>query len=219
MPIRDRYQTLDIGHLSIRLRLPADLDQFDETDGQARAAGISREAFPLFGIIWASSEVLAHLMLEESVQDRRILEIGCGMGLASHVLNALGADITALDIHPVTAEYMASNTALNDTPPVPFVAASWSDPSLELGEFDLIIGADILYEPRHIRHLPDFLSRHLAPDGEIMIVDPSRGQSEDLKKAMGIKGFHKESTALDFVDHLGVPYHGNLIRWRRKNSS
>ena len=107
--------------------MPADLTQFDDDDGKAAAAGISREAFPLFGIIWASSELLAHLMLDQEIDDLRILEVGCGLGLASHVLNARGADITALDIHPITADYMCSNTALNSTPAIPFVTASWSD--------------------------------------------------------------------------------------------
>ncbi len=219
MPIRDRYQTIDIGHLNFRLRLPADLDQFDDSDGTAKAAGISREAFPLFGIIWASSEVLAHLMLTEEIQGKKTLEIGCGIGLASHVLNALGADITSLDIHPVTEDYMNSNTALNSTPQIPFITASWSDPTVELGLFDLIIGSDILYEPKHLAHLPDFLDRHTGQSGEVIIVDPARGQSDELLASMQTRGFIVESFEPDFTDHLGVTYYGKVFRMRRQDDS
>jgi uncharacterized UPF0146 family protein len=37
-------------------------------------------------------------MLKVDINGKRILEIGWGMALVSHVLNSRGADITAMDI-------------------------------------------------------------------------------------------------------------------------
>jgi hypothetical protein len=63
MGLRYRYQNYQVGEFTIRLRMLRDLDQFEDTGGRAEDAGISKEAFPLFGIVWASSEVLSRLML------------------------------------------------------------------------------------------------------------------------------------------------------------
>ncbi len=138
MSFRYRDQTFRIGDVRIRLRTPRDLEQFiDQTE-------ISNEALPLFGIVWDSSEILSELLFKYDVTGKRILEIGCGMALVSHLLNMLGADITAMDIHPATAEYLANNTLLNNVRSIPLVNASWSDDSPELKGFDLIVGSEVL---------------------------------------------------------------------------
>lgn len=116
MARRYRYQTLEIEQTEITLRVLRDPSQFSDD-----------HAFPLFGIIWASLEVLSALMLKVDIDGKRILEIGCGMALVSHVLNARGADITAMDIHPVPGELLQSNTELNKTNRIPFQNASWAD--------------------------------------------------------------------------------------------
>ena len=192
-----------------------DLDQFEDTGGRAEDAGISKEAFPLFGIVWASSEVLSRLMLGYDLTNKRVLEIGCGMALASHVMNAMGVDITAMDIHPVTEELITSNAMLNDAPGIPFLNASWGDDTSILGEFDLIVGSDVLYEPKHIKTLAAFLDRHAGPGCEVLIVDPDRGQLEEFQVNMSAAGFTHETFSPDFEDHLGVPYRCSIHRYLR----
>ena len=192
-----------------------DLDQFEDTGGRAEDAGISKEAFPLFGIVWASSEVLSRLMLGYDLTNKRVLEIGCGMALARHVMNAMGVDITAMDIHPVTEELITSNAMLNDAPGIPFLNASWGDDTSILGEFDLIVGSDVLYEPKHIKTLAAFLDRHAGPGCEVLIVDPDRGQLEEFQVNMSAAGFTHETFSPDFEDHLGVPYRGSIHRYLR----
>ncbi|MBO6658411.1 MAG: methyltransferase domain-containing protein [Pseudomonadales bacterium] len=210
-----RYQDYQVGPHKIRLRTLRDLDQYIDTGGAAEAAGISRDAFPLFGIVWTSAEVLSKLLLAESLAQKKILEIGCGMALASHLLNRLGEDITAMDIHPVTRELLDDNSRLNTSPVIPFVEGSWSDPALNLGEFDLIIGSDILYEPKHIKNLAGFLDRHLAHQGKIIIVDPDRGQSEHVITDMKALNYQVEVTDPQSVDELGIPFDGSIFRFTR----
>lgn len=210
-----RYQDYSMGENRIRLRTLRDLDQYTDTNGAAEAAGISRDAFPLFGIVWASAEVLATLLLTEDLSDRSVLEVGCGMALASHTLNFMNVDVTAMDIHPITRELLDDNTTLNRQPTIPFVQGSWSDPELEIGTFDLIIGSDILYEPKHIAGLGDFLDRHVSTQGEVIIVDPDRGQSEPFIHDMETRGFRTRISEPEFVDELGIPYDGSIFRFRR----
>lgn len=215
MGIKYRYQTYTIGDIDIRLKMLRDLHQYADPDSVAASQGISKRAWPLFGMVWASSEILSHMMLNYDITGKRILEVGCGMALASHVLNHRGADITALDIHPVTRDLIESNAELNKKKPIPFMSASWGDDTSQLGEFDLIVGSDILYEPKHIKTLAPFVHRHVKTPGEIIIVEPDRGQGAGFHEAMSGYGFECESFRPDFEDHLGATYEGTVYKYSR----
>lgn len=210
-----RYQDYAIGEHKIRLRTLRDLDQYTDTNGAVEATGVSRDAFPLFGIVWTSAEVLANLLLTEPLSGKKVLEIGCGMALTSHLLNMMSIDITAMDIHPITQALLDDNTVLNKQPGIPFAQGSWSDPDLTLGKFDLVIGSDILYEPKHVNHLAGFLNRHLTDQGEVIIVDPNRGQSGEFIKDMEAFAFQTQISKAEFVDERGIPYDGYIFRFRR----
>lgn len=215
MGLKYRYQEYQVGRHRIRLRTLRNLDQYTDTGGAAEAAGISREAFPLFGIVWGSAEVLANLLIKEQLSHKRVLEVGCGMGLASHLINALENNITAMDIHPITQELLDDNAALNNQRPISFFQGSWSDETLQLGSFDLIIGRDILYEPKHVRYLAGFLDRHLEASGEVVIVDPDRGQSREFVMDMKSRGFNTKISQPEFIDELGIPCDGSIFRFVR----
>jgi predicted nicotinamide N-methyase len=213
--MRQRKEFYQFGDFRIQLQLPLDLDKIADVGEEARHAGISKEAFPLFGIVWASSEVMAHLLLVEDIAGKRILEIGCGMALSSHLLNAMGADITAMDIHPMTEQLLIGNCANNDAELIPFQTASWGEELPDLGEFDLIIGSDILYEPKHVNTLAPFLDRHTKASAEVIIVDPDRGLSDAFNVEMVGFGFNCNSEIPTFFDHLEVPYAGKVFRYQR----
>lgn len=215
MSLKYRYQNFQVGDLEIRLRLLRDLDQFFDPDDSAKGGGISREAWPLFGMVWSSSEVLAQLMLAHDIAGKRILEVGCGMALVSHVLNARGADITAMDIHPIVGDFLENNASLNNCDPIPFLNASWGDNDLELGRFDLILGSDILYEPRHVKHLARFLNQHAKPTAEIIILDPDRGQGSNFHESMLMQGYDYEGFRPALKDHLNEMYKGRGYRYYR----
>jgi predicted nicotinamide N-methyase len=213
MRLKYRYQNFELGDHTVRLRIPINLEKAIEDEKQV--PGISREAFPLFGIVWSSGEVMAFLMLETPVRSKRILEIGCGLGLSSLLLKLRGAEVTAMDIHPLAGELLAGNSVMNECGEIPFVVGSWGDDELDLGDFDLIVGSDILYEPRHASRLADFLDRHLAPNGEIIVVDPDRGQALSFEHSMNEIGFHCDAWRPEFVDHLNIPYAGKIYRFSR----
>lgn len=103
------------------------------------------------------------LCLHVIVRGKRILEVGCGIGLASLVLNRRRADMTATDRHPEVQVLLAINTALNGDKEIPFVRTAWADPKTELGEFNLIIGSDVLYETDHALQLFQNRSRVGTP--------------------------------------------------------
>ena len=134
--------TVQIGGIDYRIRALSDKQQFADPDGEAERAGISSATWPLFGVLWPAGLVLAEEMSAYPVGGLRVLEIGCGLGLSSLVLQRRGADITASDHHPLAGEFLAANAKLNGLAPIAFRIAQWSGPNPELGTFDLIVGGD-----------------------------------------------------------------------------
>lgn len=195
-PLRVRYQTIEIEDIDIHVRTLRDNQQYSDPDGIASKLGISSASWPLFGILWGSSEVLANLMFDYEVEGIRILEVGCGIGLASLVLNHRLADITSTDYHPEAEAFLIKNTRLNNGPVIPFVRTSWTDTNTSLGVFDLIIGSDLLYERDHAADLSHFIDNHSKPHCNVIIVDPGRGESARFSKKMTDFGYALSKTEI-----------------------
>lgn len=184
-----KFETISIGDSNYCLRSLRDRQQYSDPLGAAAQCGVSSASWPLFGQVWPSGIILADLMDRQRIEGLRILEIGCGLALASLVISRRGADITASDYHPLAHEFLDKNVALNGFPTIPFILGDWSKIHLTLGKFDLIIGSDILYEPDHPALLANFIHRHSKADVEIIIIDPDRGRHSKLNSAMHALGY------------------------------
>lgn len=214
-PVRVRYQTHEFGAMDIHLRTLRDKQQFSDDDGVAAKLGISSAAWPLFGIVWPSGEVLAHFMQDFDVAGRRILEVGCGIGLASLMLNQRLADITATDRHPEAQYFLEENVRLNNGARIPFERLGWAEKSGILGDFDLIIGSDLLYEEDHIDLLAGFIDRHARSACEVIIVDPGRGQHARFSKKMVGLGYSHSQHKPGNIDYLDLSFRGQILHYRR----
>lgn len=211
-----RNETISFGEFNLRVRTLRDVQEFRDDGGAAEALGISSASWSLFGVVWESGRALATLMVDFDVAGRRVLEVGCGIGLASLVLNHRGADITASDYHPEAGVFLADNVALNGGRPIPFVRAGWFDDAVEgLGLFDLIIGSDLLYEDEHAEGLAGFIDRHAHPTAEIIIIDAGRGYTGRFSKRMVERGFAYSPTRTSTIASDGEPYRGQIMRFER----
>lgn len=180
--------TVRVGGTDYRLRSLADRMQRED---------------PLFGVLWPSGIALAEQMSAFPIAGKRILEAGCGLALPSLVLKRRGADITATDHNLLAEEFLNLNIELNGLPHIPFKRADWMD--ADLGRFDLVIGADLLYEPDQPALLASFLARHAAPGAELVIADPGRRQLAPFRKLMAARNYR--CTAARF------PPRGRLLRF------
>jgi len=214
-PIRIRYQTIEFGNTDIHLCTLRDKQQFNDPDDVALKLGISSATWPIFGVIWPSSMVLAHHMSDYQTSGKRILEIGCGMALSSLLLNGKHADITATDHHPEAGFFLRRNTLLNDGQVIDYERVDWADETDKLGRFDLIIGSDLLYEEQHIQLIADFIERHASPICEVILVDPGRGRKNKLSLRMEQYGYHKAHIKPIHTDYLEQPFKGHILKfWR-----
>lgn len=211
-----KHQTVAVvgGH-PLQVRSLLDRQQYYDPHGEAEAAGISPACWPLFGQVWPSAQKLADLMQGWELGTQRILEIGCGLGLASMVIHRRLGNITASDSHPLTQSFLHENLLLNQLPDLNYCTGNWGCNNPALGEYDLIIGSDVLYERDHPEQLAQFIVLHAAPAAQILIIDPNRGNRSAFNRCMALSGFALTETKIDAPLHDGTPYHGRLLHYRR----
>ena len=158
----------------------------------------------------------------------RILEIGCGLALASLVGHRRGADITASDCHPLAAAFLKENLRLNDLAPMKYRHGDWAEPeagsegegkatlSTALGRFDFIIGSDLLYERDDGGVLAAFIARHAEATAEVWIVDPDRGNRPAFNGHMAAAGFLLRQERLDrSASGEAEAYKGRILIYHR----
>jgi predicted nicotinamide N-methyase len=150
------------------------------------------------------------------IEGKRILELGCGLGLSSLVLQRRLADITASDHHPLAETFLEYNAALNDLPAVHYHDLPWAVPDAGLGRFDLIIASDVLYERDHAALLADIVRRHARAASEVVITDPGRGNSAAFTRAMREQGYSVDERRSRFDEKDQEPFRGRLLSYQRK---
>lgn len=210
-----KYQTIEFDKIDIHFHSLRDKQQYSDPDGVAGTMGISSALWPIFGVVWPSSLVMSHFLLDYDYQDKRILEVGCGIGLASLLLNHLHANITATDFHPAAESFLDKNVLLNDDRKIPFVLTDWREINTELGHYDLVIGSDLLYEDEHAPLLATFIERHANKQCKIIIVDPGRGRLGKFCKKMTSLGFSYVKSKPKETGYLKQAFSGNIIEFNR----
>jgi len=132
------------------------------------------EFLPFWAELWPSGAALARLVGREDVAGRRVLELGCGLGLPSILAALRGADATASDWSADAVAFTEANARRNGAR-VATVVASWAEPAplLAGAPWDIVLAADVLYEPRNVELLVALLPR-LVDGGEVWLADPGR---------------------------------------------
>lgn len=202
------------GHV-YRLRVLSDKQQFADPDGHGARIGISPAQWSLFGQVWPAGRLLAQAMQRFDIFGKRILEIGCGIGLASLVLQKRGAHVVASDVHPLAEVFLTYNAALNGLPALHYRQLRWDIPLLSLGRFDAIVASDVLYECDSADVLSAVIERHAEVRAEVLITDPGRGNSARFSRLLAMQGFAVDSTPCPMDDRDLPPHRGRLLHYRR----
>jgi predicted nicotinamide N-methyase len=181
-PVHDLAVTIPGAGEGYVLAAPADADAvLDETDASGEGH------MPYWATLWASGLFLAEVVLarREAVRGRRVLELGCGLGAtATAVLEAQGEEgrFVAADVFGETLAYCRYN-ALRNTGRAPrTLLADWRTAEgrarlAGAAPFDLVLAADVLYEPEDVAPLLDLAPRLVAGGGELWLAEPGRATS------------------------------------------
>ena len=210
-----KSETITINEFEYLISSLKDAQQFDDQDQEAIALGISSATWSLFGVIWPTSVVMALNVHKCRMQGKRVLEIGCGIGLCSIVLHRMGIDITASDYHPRTQSFLDKNVLGNGLPPIKYQTGNWESENKELGKFDYVIGSDILYQPAHAKHVSQFIDRHANDNVEVMIGDPGRENRARFTREMLDLGYSHDFEYFDEQLATGQRCKGRLMHFQR----
>jgi predicted nicotinamide N-methyase len=118
------------------------------------------------------------------------------MGLSGTVAAALGARVLFADLEPPALMFARLNSLPYDRPTGagPVIRTrrlNWQKD--RLGErFDLIVGADILYERGQWEYLEPFWRAHLAPGGTVLLGEPGRPTGDVFGDWIGARGWAVE---------------------------
>jgi predicted nicotinamide N-methyase len=160
-------ESVDVGGLTLSILRPR----------QAEAL-LSEEAFeheeflPYWAELWPSAIALARVVRRRDVEGLRVLELGCGLGVPSIVAALGGAQVLATDWSPEGLEVAELNAARNRAE-LEAALVSWAgaEPLVRSAPWDLVLGADLLYERRNVDQLLSLLPRL---GGEILLAEPGR---------------------------------------------
>ena len=212
---RVKQECFTLGTSDFHIRSLLDNQQYADRDGLAEAAGISPSTWPLFGLVWPSSRILADAMQTQDITGKRVLEIGCGLALASLVIHRRLGDVTASDRHPLAEAFLAENLLLNALPALKYQTGNWARDNPALGRFDLIIASDVLYERDQPEQLADFIDLHANAAVDVVIVDPGRGNRTAFSRCMVAQGYALDLQRAKLFQASGESFKGHVLRFRR----
>lgn len=162
-------ETVAIGDRQYLLRKPANADHLI-----SEADYVQDERLPYWADLWPASKQLAAALLAEQGHGRTLLELGCGLGLATVAAMDAGFTVTATDYYQDALHVTRGNAARNlgKEPRVRLVDwRHWPD---DLGTFDTVVAADVIYEAEYSTLVAQCMARALAPAGEAIVADPGR---------------------------------------------
>ena len=120
--------------------------------------------------------LLSYLEGQPPVDAARIMEVGCGWGLASvYCARVCGAAVTSVDLDPKVFPFLELNADVNDVQIARHEVGFDEVSAPMLGAHDIVIGADICFRSSMIRPLYDLIARALQSGvSRIVLSDPGR---------------------------------------------
>jgi len=125
------------------------------------------------GMIWDASVVLARWIFENPIlfQDKDILELGSGCGVAGILCSYFGKKVILSDyLQPIldNLTFNAEQNMLRKPSQMQVISFNWETVDTKNFQFDpvdIIIGAEITYEEEHAQNLINVLNVCLKPSG------------------------------------------------------
>lgn len=162
------------------------------------------ERLPYWAEIWPSSIALAEYLLRKDIKDKKVLELGCGVGLVGISAALRGADVLMTDYDEDALWFVKQNIQKNfnqDKSDGEIIVATldWRAPKLT-ETYDLIIGSDLLYEKRNHKPILKLIDEYINDHGEAVLTDPNRSTLDSFLKSAEDNNFYVQAlhTSVEF---------------------
>jgi predicted nicotinamide N-methyase len=189
----DRFEPverrIDVGDRPVSIWRPPDMESLIDL-----AAFEADERIPYWADVWESAIVLAEDLAAMDGAGKTLLELGCGLGLPSLVAARAGFTVTATDYEETALEGVRYNAERNRIGGLRTLVLDWRNLPDDLGTFDLVVAADVLYETHHPAALAATIARTLSPSGLGLVADPCRVKAAGFAPAARAAGMAVSKT-------------------------
>ncbi len=146
----------------------------DLLEGDAALECMRRGQMPYWAEIWPASVGLARqLMRGSSLAGRRVLDLGCGIGIGGLAAATKGAEVTFADLSDDALHFAMFNARGIDPDRLHRLQFDWFETTVT-GAFDVVVLADVAYEERNFDPLLRHLRECVGEGGVALIADPYR---------------------------------------------
>ena len=188
--------TIELPGGSVRMLRPRDGDAV--LDELLAEDDPDEDRLPFWAELWPSGIALARAVLSRPLSGRRVLELGCGLGLVSVAAALAGARVLAVDRSPEATTFAAANAARNGAGVRTAVSAfDQLEPWLGEAPWDLALAADVLYEQRNVPVLLWLLPRLVDAGGEVWLADPGRSSLPTFLAGVDALGWRRDELPAD----------------------
>ncbi len=147
---------------------------------------------PYWAQSWASSIDCARAILQSDLQGQCVLDLGCGLGTTGAAAATRGAEVWMVDAADPALPFAERNT-WPWRKQITIRRIDWTSDRLPM-KYDLIVGADILYDDLQRKPLERFWREHLAEGGELLLGEPNRSGCADFCQWLQQQGWKCSST-------------------------
>ena len=191
-----------VGEWQVELLRPRNSD-----DLISEADFVRDDRLPYWADLWPSARVLATYLLEHPVKTGRaatsgggggravrLVELGCGLGLVTAAALHAGYEVLATDYYADALRFTRANSrrSVGREPTTRLV--DWRDFPADLGQFDRLVSADVLYEHAYAPLISRAIAQVLTPDGTAVIADPGRVAAPEFLAGLERDGLYVAAT-------------------------
>jgi predicted nicotinamide N-methyase len=188
---------VDLGGFRLNMLVVGDLH--DHVDPEALLRDENAPEPPYWALLWPGSRVLARLLATElHCTGRRVVDIGCGLGLTAVTAAVRGGRVVALDTATEALQLTRANARRNGVG-VDLLRTDVRAPALR-APFDIGVAADVTYDPALQAAVASFFAAHLQPGGIALCAESVRTLDQGFRTACEERGLHVTEREVREID-------------------
>jgi len=175
----ERVETsVEAGPYRLSIVRPPDAAELIDEDAFAE-----NEFLPYWAELWPSGVALARAAAGLVTPGERVVELGCGLGVASIAAALSGGQVLATDWSTEALDFTRENAARNGVL-LETALVAWTEPDelVARAPWDWVLAADVLYENRNVEPLAALLPRL---SDRALIADPGRPAAKTFFDTLG----------------------------------
>ena len=200
--------SVDVGGDAVSLWQVEDLEA--HVDRTALLAGTDPAEPPYWAHLWSGARVLAAAVPPGA---RRVIEIGCGLGLPGLVAARGGAAVVFVDHAAMPLAFVAESARANGVAAAGLVVGDFTTPPFR-DPFDLVLAAEVVYDRVGFGRLAEALAMLAGPCGRVLLADGHRIDTRAFYPALDAAGLTWQARAVRVVED-GIPVDVDLVEARR----